>query len=78
MGIAAIVYIAFYLLTLALVGAVILACVPRFRATGSNISWFICGAILGWVATVLPMGGVGMVALKMKFAENRTENEVDK
>jgi hypothetical protein len=97
MGIAVIFYLAFYLLLMGLVGTIVLACVPRFRVNVSNVPLFIVGAIVGWVATLLPIerwnrnwrpfpmwvsvgawavlvagligGGVGMVALKMKFAE---------
>jgi hypothetical protein len=55
MAFALIAYLAIYLLVLALAGTIVLTCIPRFRVNVANVSLFVVGAIIGWVATLLPV-----------------------
>lgn len=50
---AVIAWCAFYLSVVALVGAGVLACIPRFPVNKVNVSLFVVGAIIGWVVTLL-------------------------
>jgi hypothetical protein len=55
MGPGAILFPIFYLLCMALLGVVILACVPRFRVSGLNVLLFVVGGIVGHAATAVPI-----------------------
>lgn len=55
MGPSAILFPIFYLLCVALLAVLVLTCVPRFRLNGSNVLLFIVGAIVGHVATAVPI-----------------------
>jgi hypothetical protein len=45
----------FYLLFMAFLGIVILACLPRFRVNALNVLLFTMGAVAGHLATALPI-----------------------
>lgn len=96
MGIAALFFLALWLLVLALIGMAALACIPSVRVTVPNVVVFMVGGALAWAPAVLlvervtlglcpcskPLsiaflavliaaligGGLGAVALKIKFA----------
>jgi hypothetical protein len=55
MGPGAILFPIFYLFCMALLGMLVLACVPRFRVNGPNVLLFMVGAIVGHAVTAVPI-----------------------